>query len=55
MQCATFNHAMRQVWRMRHRLATPGVAQALLLQAILGISSVKSENFWEGQGRFYMQ
>ena len=25
MQCATSNHAMRQVWRIAPRLATPGL------------------------------
>ena len=25
MQCATSNHSMRQIWRMRHRLATPAL------------------------------
>jgi len=29
IQCATSNHAVRQVWRMRHRLATPGVKRRL--------------------------
>ena len=35
MQCATFNHAMRQVWRMRHRLATPGLDN---IDAVFGLN-----------------
>ena len=40
MQCATFNHAMRQVWRMRHRLATP----------VLNIYFVLQPQFHTGEG-----
>ena len=30
MQCATSNHAVRHVWRMRHRLANPALDQQKL-------------------------
>jgi len=35
IQCATSNHPMRQIWRMRHRLAIPGLQYTRKLQNVL--------------------